>query len=158
MRISIGKLPSIMFATAWLLCTLWGAPATPASGQESGGGQCWTCGWSDEKQWPSLKCYESSRGGLSECNTVGGPVTSCRPEGSRCEATTAAATDQEVLEAIQRGETLPPDGDYFYLTVGEDALVIRKCDLSPVGLVPATGLGNRHRLGPARTTNGPITP
>ncbi len=120
----------------------------PAVGSAQGpppppdGDGCWVCGWSDEKPWPSQKCYEGSRGGTTNCETWGGPVTTCHRSGGDCEDTMAdAATDQQAIEMIKRGEMLPPDGGYFFVTEEEMTLVVRKCDLSLVARIPAWAVG-----------------
>ena len=105
------------------------------------GEECWTCGWSDVKPWPSNKCYKA-KGGTADCTTVGGPITECRRSGGACTSTLAdAATDQQTVEMVKRGDMLPPLGGYFFVSEGDVTLVVKKCDLSVVAKIPAWAVG-----------------
>lgn len=139
-RINRNQLSLAVTAVPLLVGTLLAGFPSQGAAQE-----CWGCGWSDEKQWPSIKCYEDA-GDRADCETRGGPVTTCHPDEEECEAWASAATDEEAIKMIRKGYSLPADGGYFFVSQDAVALVMRKCDLSLVARIPSwavAGAGNR---------------
>ena len=125
-------------ATLVVVGTLLAGFPVRTAAQEGPGVDCWKCGWSDVKAWPSLKCYKSAKGSAADCTTTGGPTTECQKSGGACTPTMAdAATDQQAIEMVRKGQVLPPDGDYFFVSEAEATLILRKCDLSLVATIPA---------------------
>ena len=47
-----------------------------------------------------------------------------------------AENDQEAVSNVMAGEDLLADGAHFFIVDGDDAVVMRKCDLSVVARIP----------------------
>ena len=118
---------------------------------QAGAQDCHKCGWSDEKPWPSLKCYEDDGGDAAKCKTIGGPTTTCKKSGGPCAPAMAdGKSAQRAIDMVRKGHMLPPDGGYFFVSEDTTTLVVRKCDLSLVAKIPALGVaraGVRVALG-----------
>ena len=106
-----------------------------------GAAQCWGCddSWFDGN---SDMCVgmESGREG---CGTVGMLHDHhCWPQGGDCEDDLFAASAQQAIEMIRADEMLPPSGGYFFIAVGNDRVVMRKCDRAVVARIPHPLLSN----------------
>lgn len=119
-----------------LAVAVWLAIPAPTTAIE-----CYTCEFSDEYPWPSWECaVQRTDGGWgkTECNTVvGGGHSECQKSGMVCQVfIIIVENDQEAVSNVMAGEELLADGAHFYVLDGDDAVVMRKCDLSIVARIP----------------------
>ena len=104
---------------------------------------CYECRWSTHAPWPSWMCAEVDRSfewGKTECEeptTSSNGNTECERSGFDCLVIIITAeNDQEAISDVMAGEELLADGAHFFIVDGDDAVVMRKCDLSVVARIP----------------------
>ena len=101
--------------------------------------ECMHCEFSPFGEWPSTICVFGDSG-WNECAQVGRKHDhDCNPSGGGCSSLSAsAATDEQAVRMVIRGEALPADGNYFFVVDEGYKAVMRKCDNSVVGRVSPT--------------------
>ncbi len=118
-----------------LAVAVWLAVPAPTSAFD-----CKRCGFSTTYPWPSWECIKlkKSGAGTTGCKTVvGGGHSQCQPGGFACWVIVVTAeNDQEAVSDVMAGVDLLADGSHFFVVDGEDAVVMRKCDLSVVARIP----------------------
>ena len=103
---------------------------------------CWNCAFSDSHPWPSWMCDEVTESfdwGWSDCVELrsSSSTTSCETFGLLClTIIITAADDQEALTRVMAGEALRAEDAHFFIVDGDDAVLMRKCDLSVVARTP----------------------
>lgn len=92
---------------------------------------------------PSHVCEEVDKDGewgRTECKEVtlsSDGNTKCVRSGFNCLLIIVTAeNDQEAVSDVMAGEDLLADGAHFFIVDGDDAVVMRKCDLSVVARIP----------------------
>lgn len=103
---------------------------------------CWKCGFGGGP-WPSHTCYEideSFKWGRTECEVIkysSNGNTRCETSGFYCMIISATMEhDQEAVSNVMAGEALLADGAHFFVVDGDNAVVMRKCDLTVVARIP----------------------
>ena len=101
--------------------------------------ECMHCEFSPFGGWPSTICvFDDS--GWNECEQVGRAGDhDCNPSGGGCGTSSASAeSDAQAVHMVIRGETLPADGNYFFVVDEGYKAVMRKCDNAVVARVSMT--------------------
>ncbi len=103
---------------------------------------CYTCTFGGGP-WPSHTCVkidESYKWGMTECEVTtvsSNGNTECDTSGFYCFLIIVTVeNDQEAVSNVMAGEELLADGAHFFIVDGDDAVVMRKCDLSVVARIP----------------------
>ena len=103
---------------------------------------CWKCTFGGGP-WPSHMCAEideSFKWGRTECEVItvsSNGNTECVRDGFYCMLIIITAeNDQEAVSNVMAGEELLADGGHFFIVDGDDAVVMRKCDMSVVARIP----------------------
>ncbi len=103
---------------------------------------CWKCAYSNSHPWPSHMCKQMTweddwgRGECKEVHYMPGH-TRCKLGGLPCMVIIiTVAHDQEAISKVMAGESLPADGFHFFVVDGDDAVLMRKCDLTVVARIP----------------------
>ena len=79
--------------------------------------------------------------GTTECKTITSSSngnTECDQSGFGCMLIIITGeNDQEAVSNVMAGEDLLADGAHFFIVDGDDAVVMRKCNLSVVARIPS---------------------
>ena len=84
--------------------------------------------------------------------------TRCELEGLPCFEISTAAHDQDAISQVMAGEALPADGFHFFVLDGDDAVIMRKCDLSVVARIPHRQIPQLNTEFAIGTTNWAFEP
>ena len=132
-------------AVVLLATAIWGASPTAAeiwlaSPTPTSAIPCYGCTWSDKAPWQSWMCYDEAESGTTGCKEVqvsSDGHTICRKSGFTCfTIIITVENDQEAVSNLTEGEELLADGAHFFVVDGDEAVVMRKCDLSVVARIP----------------------
>jgi len=101
---------------------------------------CYTCAFSENYPWQSWECVELEEdgAGTTGCKTVaGGGHSQCQHGGFACWVIVVTVeNDMEAVSNVMAGEDLLADGNHFFVVDGDDAVVMRKCDLTVAARIP----------------------